>query len=142
HGATSRQPTNHGTWHKAERATAPKTPRTSQQQEKNMADAFLSTGRVITADEPGYQQACHEWNERFEIRPRAIVYCQNAQEVSAALRSALDRGLPFRLGCGGGSVGWFLVGNGGGGVGGGVMEAVAGGLGGRVGGSGGGGGAG
>jgi len=74
-----------------------------------MADAFLSTGRVITADEPGYQQACHEWNERFDIRPRAIVYCQNAQEVSAALRSALDRGLPFRLRCGGHSYECFSM---------------------------------
>jgi FAD/FMN-containing dehydrogenase len=66
-----------------------------------MADEFQSTGRLITPDEPGYQQACKEWNERFNLHPREIVYCQNAQEVSAALRSALDRELPFRLRCGG-----------------------------------------
>lgn len=74
-----------------------------------MADEFQSTGRVITPEEPGYSQACQEWNERFDTRPREIVYCQNAQEVSAALLSALGRGLPFRLRCGGHSYEGFSM---------------------------------
>ncbi|MFL6274607.1 MAG: FAD-binding oxidoreductase [Blastocatellia bacterium] len=74
-----------------------------------MADEFQSRGRIITPAEPGYQQACQEWNERLVTHPREIVYCQNAQEVAAALRSALDRGLPFRLRCGGHSYECFSM---------------------------------
>jgi len=74
-----------------------------------MADEFQSRGRIITPAEPGYQQACQEWNERIVTHPREIVYCQNAQEVAAALRSALDRGLPFRLRCGGHSYECFSM---------------------------------
>jgi hypothetical protein len=60
-----------------------------------MAEDFQSIGRVITQDEPGYKDACQEWNSRLETNPQEIVYCQNAEDVAAALRSALDRGLPF-----------------------------------------------
>src|SRR5258706_2319706 len=74
-----------------------------------MADLFQSNGRIITPDEPGYAQACKEWNERFAPRPCKIVYCQNAQEVAAALRSALDQDLPFRLRCGGHSYEGFSM---------------------------------
>src|ERR1044072_495152 len=74
-----------------------------------MSEEFRSIGRVITQDEPGYKQACEEWNSRLETHPREIVYCQNAQDVSAALRSALDRGLPFRARCGGHSYECFSM---------------------------------
>lgn len=66
-----------------------------------MANEFRSIGRVITPNEPGYSQACQLWNERFDAQPRKVVYCQNAQEVSAALLSALDQDIPFRARCGG-----------------------------------------
>jgi FAD/FMN-containing dehydrogenase len=74
-----------------------------------MAEEFQSLGRVITSDEPGYAQACQEWNARFTPQPEEIVYCQSAQDVSAALRSALDRGLPFRARCGGHSYEGFSM---------------------------------
>ena len=78
-----------------------------------MAAEFESRGRVIATAEPGYQQACHVWNERVVTHPREIVYCQNAPEVAAALRSALDRRLPFRLRCGGHSYEGFSMVDGG-----------------------------
>lgn len=74
-----------------------------------MAEEFQSIGRVLTPNAPGYAQACQEWNERFDGRPREIVFCQNAQEVAAALRSALARRLPFRLRCGGHSYEGFSM---------------------------------
>src|SRR5947209_4482664 len=74
-----------------------------------MTEEIRSIGRVITPNEPGYAQACQEWNERFDARPREIVYCQYAHEVAAALRSALERNLPFRLRCGGHSYEGFSM---------------------------------
>lgn len=74
-----------------------------------MAEEFQSNGREITSDEPGYAQACQEWNARLTPHPQEIDYCQNAQVVSAALRSALDRGLPLRARCGGHSYECFSM---------------------------------
>jgi FAD/FMN-containing dehydrogenase len=74
-----------------------------------MTDKFSSLGRLITPNEPGYDQACQEWNARLAKHPKEIVYCQNAQDVSAALRSTLQRGLPFRARCGGHSYECFSM---------------------------------
>jgi FAD/FMN-containing dehydrogenase len=74
-----------------------------------MAEKVSSIGRLITPQEPGYDQACQEWNARLPGHPKGIVYCQNAQDVSAALQSAVRRGLPFRARCGGHSYECFSM---------------------------------
>jgi FAD/FMN-containing dehydrogenase len=74
-----------------------------------MTEKFWSIGRLITPKEPGYDQACQEWNARLPTHPKGIVYCQNAQDVSAALQSAVRRGLPFRARCGGHSYECFSM---------------------------------
>lgn len=66
-----------------------------------MTDNSQSTSRVVTPDDPDYSQACQVWNARYTASPAEIVYCQGAQDVAAALGSALDGGRPFRLRCGG-----------------------------------------
>lgn len=74
-----------------------------------MTVTFKSAGRLITPNEPGYAQACQEWNARLPTHPSEIIYCQNAQDVSAALQSARQRDLPFRARCGGHSYECFSM---------------------------------
>ncbi|HYP26468.1 MAG TPA: FAD-binding oxidoreductase [Blastocatellia bacterium] len=78
-----------------------------------MKKEFSSPGRLITPNEPGYGQACQEWNARIVTHPQEIVYCQHSQDVSEALTSALQRGLPFRARCGGHSYECFSMVDGG-----------------------------
>jgi len=58
-------------------------------------------GRVVAPGNPDYDQARQVWNEIYTASPAEIVYCQGPQDVSAALRRALDKGVPFRPRCGG-----------------------------------------
>lgn len=74
-----------------------------------MDEKFRSTGRVITPNDPGYTQACEDWNARFEPRPREIVYCQSAEDVSEALLRAIGGRVPFRARCGGHSYEGFSM---------------------------------
>ena len=66
-----------------------------------MTDNSQPSDHVVTPADPGYDQARQVWNDRYTARPSEIIYCQNAQDVAAALKGALDRRLPFRLRCGG-----------------------------------------
>src|SRR5215208_1119169 len=59
------------------------------------------TERVVTPGDPDYDSARQVWNEIYTASPAEIVYCQGAQDVSVALRRALDKGTPFRVRCGG-----------------------------------------
>jgi FAD/FMN-containing dehydrogenase len=66
-----------------------------------MTNNSQPSGRVVTPDDPGYDQACQVWNARYTARPEGVVYCQGAQDVSAELGRALDKGTSFRVRCGG-----------------------------------------
>jgi FAD/FMN-containing dehydrogenase len=57
--------------------------------------------RVVTSGAPDYDSARQVWNEIYTASPSEIVYCQGAQDVSVALRRALDKATPFRVRCGG-----------------------------------------
>ena len=58
-------------------------------------------GSVVTADDPGYDQARKVWNAAIDRRPAAIANCTSALDVVAAVRFAQDRGLEIavRGGC-------------------------------------------
>ena len=56
---------------------------------------------VVTPADPGYDRARHIWNQRFDCRPRAIMYPRDTEETAAALSSARDQGVPFRIRSGG-----------------------------------------
>jgi FAD/FMN-containing dehydrogenase len=64
---------------------------------------------TVTAADPGYDQARTVWNERFDRRPRAVLYPADAAEVAAAIGGARDEGLPFRIRSGGHNVEGFSV---------------------------------
>jgi hypothetical protein len=57
--------------------------------------------RVVTPGDPDYDSARQVWNGIYTASPAEIIYCQGSQDVSSALRRALDKGVPFRLRCGG-----------------------------------------
>ncbi|MFI6686542.1 FAD-binding oxidoreductase [Streptomyces sp. NPDC050485] len=58
-------------------------------------------GAVVTPDDARYDTARRLWNDRFDYRPRAIVYPSCEQETAAALVYVRDHGIPFRIRSGG-----------------------------------------
>jgi len=54
-------------------------------------------GTVITADDPGYEQARTVWNAAIDRRPAAIAKCATALDVVAAVRFARDQGLEIAV---------------------------------------------
>ena len=54
-------------------------------------------GSVITADDPGYEQARTVWNAAIDRRPAAIAKCATALDVVAAVRFARDQGLEIAV---------------------------------------------
>lgn len=66
-----------------------------------MTDNAQPSDHIVTPDSPGYDQARQVWNERYTANPGELIYCQDATDVSAALRRALDGDGRFRLRCGG-----------------------------------------
>jgi hypothetical protein len=78
-----------------------------------MRETAVSIGRAITANEPGYEDACEVWNARYKARPIEIAYCQDARDVANALRQALREKKPFRARCGGHSYEGFSTVDGG-----------------------------
>ncbi len=54
------------------------------------------TGRVLYKDDPGWDDARKNFNQRFDVQPRAIVYCQDDGDVVNALRWARENNVPFR----------------------------------------------
>ena len=55
------------------------------------------TGFVVEPGDPGYDQARLDYNLRFDdIRPRAIVFCRQPEDVGNAIRFARRKRLPLR----------------------------------------------
>jgi FAD/FMN-containing dehydrogenase len=50
-------------------------------------------GEILTAEDPGYDEARAVWNGMIDRRPDLIVRCAGADDVSAAVGFARDRGL-------------------------------------------------
>jgi len=65
--------------------------------------AFRSgfTGKVITSDDPDYDNARSVWNGAINRRPAVIARCSSAKEVTAAIQFARDHGLEISVRGGG-----------------------------------------
>jgi len=74
-----------------------------------MGEYPQALGSVVTPADAGYDSARHIWNERFDCRPRAIVYPRDTAGVVAALSYARDNTIPFRIRSGGHNVEGFCV---------------------------------
>lgn len=70
-------------------------------------------GRILHADDPDWDAARKVFNDRFDRRPEAIVYCADAADVAASLAWARGSGLPLSLRSGGHSFDAFSVAEGG-----------------------------
>jgi FAD/FMN-containing dehydrogenase len=66
-------------------------------------------GFVVTPSDAGYDAARSIWNERFDRRPRAVVYPRDAEETAAALCYVRDHGIPFRIRSGGHNIEGFCT---------------------------------
>ncbi len=68
------------------------------------------TGDVVWPGDPRYDEARQNYNTRFDVYPRVIVFCLNAEDVRNAVRWATFHGVPVRPRCGRHSYeGWSLV---------------------------------
>jgi FAD/FMN-containing dehydrogenase len=54
-------------------------------------------GSVVTADDPGYDQARKVWNAAIDRRPAVIANCTSALDVVAAVQFAQDQGLEIAV---------------------------------------------
>lgn len=73
----------------------------------------IGVDSVVTPSSPNYDDARRVWNERFDCRPRAILYPRDAREVASALAYVRDSSIPFRIRSGGhNSEGFSVVDNG------------------------------
>ena len=59
------------------------------------------TGRVILAEDAGYDEARAVWNGMVDKRPAAIAYCSSAADVIAAVNFAQARPVPISVRAGG-----------------------------------------
>ncbi|MCT2589152.1 FAD-binding oxidoreductase [Streptomyces sp. N2-109] len=66
-----------------------------------MADYPQNVGPVVVPSDPGYERARHIWNDRFDCRPRAVMYPRNTAETAAAVGYVREHGVPFRIRSGG-----------------------------------------
>lgn len=55
------------------------------------------TGRIVTPDDPGYEQARTNNNLNNPKYPRVIVFCQDTKDVINALNWARENNEPFRI---------------------------------------------
>ncbi len=69
-------------------------------------------GEVVLPGDAAYDEARQEWNRRIQKFPRAIVYCENRQDVSRSIEWARRRGAPLRLRGGGHHYEGYSTGNG------------------------------
>ncbi|MEV7868417.1 FAD-binding oxidoreductase [Streptomyces sp. NPDC088124] len=60
-----------------------------------------NAGTVVSPADPDYERARRIWNDRFDCRPRAIMYPCDEAETAAALGYARDNEVPFRIRSGG-----------------------------------------
>ncbi|HEX2028960.1 MAG TPA: FAD-binding protein [Nitriliruptorales bacterium] len=69
-------------------------------------------GRVITPEDPDYDNARAVWNGAIDRRPRAIARCASVDDVVAALRAGRERALPITVRGGGHGVAGTAVSDG------------------------------
>jgi hypothetical protein len=55
------------------------------------------SGRAVFPGDPGYDQARMNYNLRFDVHPRAIVFCRRRRDVSNAIRWARQEELPIAV---------------------------------------------
>lgn len=55
------------------------------------------TGRVTYPGDPGWDEARKVYNRRFDVQPKAVVFCQDTQDVVNAFTYARENDLPFRV---------------------------------------------
>jgi len=68
------------------------------------------TGRVVLPGDFGWDEARKAYDQRFDIQPRAIVYCQDVPDVVHAVHWARENGVPLRARGGGHSYeGYCLI---------------------------------
>lgn len=71
------------------------------------------TGRVIYPTDPGWNGARRNFNQRFDVEPQAIVFCQSTQDVANAVLYAREHKIPLRVRSGRHNYeGWSLIANG------------------------------
>jgi FAD/FMN-containing dehydrogenase len=70
-------------------------------------------GRVLTADDPGYDDARSLWNALIDRRPALIVQCSGAADVVDAVNFAREQGLTLSIKAGGHNVAGNAVNDGG-----------------------------
>ena len=58
--------------------------------------AAMLTGRVVYPGDPGWDEARKNFNRRFDVQPRAVVFCQNVTDVVNAVRWARENHMPLR----------------------------------------------
>jgi FAD/FMN-containing dehydrogenase len=63
------------------------------------------TGEIVEAGHRDYEAARHVWNGSIDRRPAAVLRCHDADDVAAAVATAVDVGLPLAVRGGGHSVG-------------------------------------
>lgn len=54
-------------------------------------------GTVLMPDEPGYDEARRVFNGLIDRRPERILRCADTAEVAAAVRSAVEAGIPLSV---------------------------------------------
>lgn len=69
-------------------------------------------GDIVLPWDETYEEARQEWNRRIQKFPRAIVYCENKQDVSRSVDWARRHGAPIRIRGGGHHYEGYSVGNG------------------------------
>ena len=72
-----------------------------------------TNGVVLAAGSPGYDEARHIWNSRFDRRPEIVVRCQTPSDVQAAVDFARQRNLLLSVKGGGHAYAANTVGDGG-----------------------------
>ena len=76
----------------------------------SLAGEPVLTGDVVWPADPRYDEARQDYNTRFDVHPRVIVFCRDAQDVRNAVRWAAFHDLAIRPRCGRHSYeGWSLV---------------------------------
>jgi FAD/FMN-containing dehydrogenase len=70
------------------------------------------TGHVVLPSDRDYDTARLDFNQRFDVFPQAIVYCQSAPDVASAVRWARARNVPISVRSGGHSYEAFSLGPG------------------------------
>lgn len=66
-----------------------------------MAPTTPLTGIVYFRGDPGYDQARQNFNARFSLFPRVIVFCEQVQDVSNAVKWACKNQVEIRIRSGG-----------------------------------------